>query len=171
MGPVEGKCKYEEDIPSGVNKCSVEFGRQIQRFLQVGSRPNQVSLQQRGLDRGMQKPRGKREDAQQSASGKLQASDHPLHVMCVGKMTEYRGQSYSIYQFLEWSMEAGFGTLNLLQPTKGLEVEKPVAMPGFLEALVNTVPLSMRTLVVSDFMSSLETGMPISFWAKLSYVS
>ncbi|CAD7686765.1 unnamed protein product [Nyctereutes procyonoides] len=35
MGPVEGKCKYEEDIPSGVNKCSVEFGRQIQRFLQV----------------------------------------------------------------------------------------------------------------------------------------
>ena len=95
----------------------------------------------------------------------------PLHVMCVGKVTEYRGQSYSIYQFLEWSMEAGFGTLNLLQPTKGLEVEKPVAMPGFLEALVNTVPLSMRTLVVSDFMSSLETGMPISFWAKLSYVS
>ncbi|XP_038428956.1 LOW QUALITY PROTEIN: UDP-glucuronosyltransferase 1A8-like isoform X3 [Canis lupus familiaris] len=89
MGPVEGKCKYEEDIPSGVNKRSVEFGRQIQRFL---------------------------------------------------------------------------------QPTKGLEVEKPVAMPGFLEALVNTVPLSMRTLVVSngchnfDRLSSVVCVSPADIW-------
>ncbi|XP_038428958.1 LOW QUALITY PROTEIN: UDP-glucuronosyltransferase 1A8-like isoform X3 [Canis lupus familiaris] len=34
-------------------------------------------------------------------------------------MTEYRGQSYSIYQSLEWSMEAGFGTLNLFVAHKG----------------------------------------------------
>nr|XP_055201772.1 LOW QUALITY PROTEIN: UDP-glucuronosyltransferase 1A8-like [Nyctereutes procyonoides] len=89
MGPVEGKCKYEEDIPSGVNKCSVEFGRQIQRFL---------------------------------------------------------------------------------QPTKDLEVEKPVAMPGFLEALVNTVPLSMRKLVFSngchnfDRLSSVVCVSPADIW-------
>nr|XP_025861964.1 LOW QUALITY PROTEIN: UDP-glucuronosyltransferase 1-9-like [Vulpes vulpes] len=52
-------------------------------------------------------------------------------------------------------VEFGRQTKRFLQPTKGLEVEKPVAMPGFLEALVNTVPLSMRKLVSIDMPLSL----------------